>query len=128
MSYCRWSSDDWKCDLYCFADVGGGYTTYVAGKRLVTKLPKNVDLTSENVETWFKVHEKQMNMLESAEYENINLPHAGKSFNDPTLKKFFERIIYLKELGYHIPDYVIDQIMEELDNNKYNEDDPREDR
>lgn len=26
MSYCRWSTDDFKCDLYIYEDVAGGWT------------------------------------------------------------------------------------------------------
>lgn len=29
MSYCRWSSDNFKCDVYVYADVSGGWTTHV---------------------------------------------------------------------------------------------------
>ncbi len=34
MSYCRWSSDNTNCDLYCYEDCSGGFTTHVAGFRL----------------------------------------------------------------------------------------------
>ena len=40
MSYCRWSSDNWKCDLYCYEDVSGGITTHVAGNRIVGDIPE----------------------------------------------------------------------------------------
>ena len=33
MSYCRWSSDRWQSDVYCYSDVIGGYTTHVARSR-----------------------------------------------------------------------------------------------
>lgn len=33
MSYCRWSSMNWMCDVYVYEDVGGGWTTHVAGQR-----------------------------------------------------------------------------------------------
>lgn len=33
MSYCRWSSMNWMCDVYVYEDVGGGWTTHVAGRR-----------------------------------------------------------------------------------------------
>lgn len=33
MSYCRWSSDFFECDVYVYEDVAGGYTCHVAGRR-----------------------------------------------------------------------------------------------
>lgn len=33
MSYCRFSSDNWKSDVYVYEDVGGGWTTHVAMRR-----------------------------------------------------------------------------------------------
>lgn len=33
MSYCRWSSMNWQCDVYVYEDVSGGWTTHVAGSR-----------------------------------------------------------------------------------------------
>lgn len=35
MSYCRWSSMNWRCDVYTYEDVMGGWTTHVAGRRRV---------------------------------------------------------------------------------------------
>lgn len=32
MSYCRWSSNNWRCDVYVYEDTGGGWTTHVAGR------------------------------------------------------------------------------------------------
>jgi hypothetical protein len=34
MSYCRWSSLNWKCDLYVY-DSGGVWITHVAGRRRI---------------------------------------------------------------------------------------------
>src|SRR5687767_6611694 len=39
MSYCRWSTDDFQCDLYCYEDVSGGFTTHVAGRRKIWDAP-----------------------------------------------------------------------------------------
>ena len=45
MSYCRFSSDDWQCDVYVYADVAGGWTTHVAAVRFVfdKELPPPVE-------------------------------------------------------------------------------------
>lgn len=33
MSYCRWSSDDYQCDVYVYAHAGGWWQTNVASRR-----------------------------------------------------------------------------------------------
>ncbi len=32
MSYCRWSTDEFRCDLYIYANVNGYWTIHVAGR------------------------------------------------------------------------------------------------
>ena len=116
MSYCRFSSDDWKSDVYCYADVGGGYTTHVAGNRTKINAPEIPDsLLESDPKKWLKLHKKQMKFLEIAEREDINLPHAGETFNDPDLKSFQERLLELKNIGYYVPDYATERIKEEIE-------------
>ena len=116
MSYCRWSSDNFKCDLYCYEDVSGGYTTCVAGNRVIGDVPKLPRLTAESAKdgSYLTAYKLQMAFLESAEREKINLPHVGESFNDPDLESFLERLIYLRGLGYNFPDYVIEAVNQEI--------------
>lgn len=115
MSYCRWSTDDFQCDLYVYADVGGGFTTHVAGNRPVYRepLPEPVDFDAD-VSGWFARHQKVMKMLDVAERKPIGLPHDGETFNDETLDDLLERILALREVGYRFPDYVLDDIRAEI--------------
>lgn len=117
MSYCRFSSDDYQCDLYCYADVAGGYTTHIASNRVVypDPLPDKVPFDSVDPEPWLERHRKIMEILETVKREPITFPHAGESFNDATLDAFLERLIELKKLGYRFPDSVIEAVKEELE-------------
>lgn len=128
MSYCRWSSDNWKCDLYCYEDVNGGYTTHVAGRRRVGDVPDDrmLDMVDGliSAEEWSELHREQMKVLDSLPFEDINLPHAGDSFNDPTLEAFKARIMMLRGLGYHVPDYVLADVEAEIATEKANESHP----
>lgn len=58
MSYCRWSSMNWRCDVYVYEDVGGGWTTHVAGRRRL--LPAIPDLLgsklSMRLRSWVGVY------------------------------------------------------------------------
>ena len=37
MSYCRWSSMNWRCEVYVYEDLCGGWTTHVASRRRVVQ-------------------------------------------------------------------------------------------
>jgi hypothetical protein len=114
MSYCRWSSDDFQCDIYCYADVSGGYTTHVAGKRYVFKqpLPPTISII-DSVEEWFERDQKVSEMLKSSALVKIGLPSDGKSFNDATATEAAARLANLKEEGYRVPQSAIDALLEE---------------
>lgn len=114
MSYCRWSDDNWKCDLYCYEDVSGGFTTHVAGNRIKNDVPALPDILETPSDEWLKAYRKQHAFLGNAERVYIGLPHDGESFNDPDLESFLERVCHLREVGYIFPDYVVESIKEEM--------------
>lgn len=111
MSYCRWSTDDFQCDLYVYADVDGGWSIHVAKTRPVYKepLPPALPLTPENVMALYDRHRRVSELLKEADHVPIGLPHDGWSFDGcrdatvATLKK-------LRDLGYRFPLKIIDEI------------------
>lgn len=117
MSYCRFSSDNFKCEVYVFDDCMGGITTYVAGNRCegVTPIPEVPPYTPETADEYFAADDAQMRWLDECTRVFIDLPYAGQRFNHDTEKECAENLIMLKELGYNIPQYVIDTLMEESD-------------
>lgn len=108
MAYCRWSD----CDVYVYEDVNGGWTTHVAGRRNVAGNAPLWDMSSEDAfaasvmarSKWYK---------ENQTYEDIDLPNAGKSFNDPTPGQCADRLEALKAEGFDVPQYAIDELREE---------------
>jgi|SRR3990167_2144751 len=118
MSYCRWSSDNWQCDLYCYGDVRGGFTTHVAGNHLLGEIPKlrvlGAGATDEDWNQWFEEHRRQMAWLKTAHREPIGLPHDSKTFSDPDLVSFLQRLRDLRALGYRFPDYVLEVVRSEI--------------
>jgi hypothetical protein len=115
MSYCRWSSDDFKCDLYCYED-SYGYTTHVAGRRVVGDVP-HVDwtkLTTDSTQEFAAQYTAQSAWLATAKREPIGLPYDGESFHDPNLESFLATVTMLRDAGYHVPTYVFDAIWEEM--------------
>ena len=114
MSYCRFSSDDFACDLYCYEDVSGGWTTHVAGNRIVGDVPSIKGWHQMPPDEMAAAWEAQHKFLDACERQPIGLPHDGEMFNDPTLEDFRERLIYLRGVGYRFPDYVLEAVDEEI--------------
>ena len=114
MAYCRWSTDDFQCDVYVYADVNGGYTTHLAKTRYVFQepLPEEVPFDAKHIPEFMERHKKVMEMCAAAKFEPIELPHAGECFN---LDK--EGTVALLEklrgLGYRFPANTIQAIQED---------------
>jgi hypothetical protein len=117
MSYCRWSSDDFKCDLYCYQS-SQGYTTHVAANRVIGDVP-HIDWDSfldkrVSAKEFVAQHQAQHEFLMNAKREPIGLEEDGKSYDDPDLESFLLRVLHLKALGYQVPEYVTKAIIEEI--------------
>lgn len=110
MAYCRFSSDDFKCDVYSYQSREG-FVTHVAARRVITPITL-VDYSSidRTVETMVA----QLKDLETAERAPIGLAHDGKSFIDGSLEELFERLTYLRGLGYNVPNSALEEIVEEM--------------
>ena len=108
MAYCRWSD----CDVYVYEDVGGGWTTHVAGRRRVAGKAPDINFTSvETIQAtyaarnaWYEAH---------PEMNDIGLPCDGESYNDASPGECADRLQGLKAMGYDVPDEVIDELREE---------------
>lgn len=115
MSYCRWSSDNWKSDVYVYEHVSGVWVTHVAGNRVVGDVPRVPRPTRENKDEWLAAHRVQMEFLETAARTDIDLPYAGESFDDGTPGECADRLEALRTLGYNVPQYAIDVLRDESD-------------
>lgn len=127
MSYCRWSSDAYGCDVYVYEDVSGGFTCHVASRRIVNRheaphCPNLVDyprdsednITEEALADFMVKHRAYMDWLkDGAIREPIGLEWDGKSFNVETATSMGNELSILKANGYNVPQYVIDALWEE---------------
>jgi hypothetical protein len=115
MSYCRFSSDDYQCDVYCYADVCGGFRTHVASVRFVLsgKLPPPVD--KSDITAWLARHRAVTVLVKDCERVDIGLPYDGEVFNDDTAQEAADRLEMLKSTGYNVPQYAIDALRDEAD-------------
>jgi hypothetical protein len=112
VSLCRFSSDDFGCDLYIYHD-GDRYVMHVAGNRVVGDIPKLAPFLESDSATWIESHNRQMAFLDDAKRERIGLPYAGEclSIEDPS--EMEAKVLELRALGYRFPDYVLDELRED---------------
>lgn len=117
MSICRWSSNDFHCDIYAYEDVSGGITVHVAGNRVIfaDPLPEPVPFTPENIELWFARHHQVTAMVDTAKREPIGLSRDGQTFRCLAPDDALELIESLRAEGYVVPDYAMDEVREIAD-------------
>lgn len=114
MSYCRWSSDDFWCDVYVYEDLTSCYTIHVACNRVVGDIPKTAHLSSrDTIPAFMEAHKAQMAFLETAEREPIGLPHDGATFIYGLPEEAAHKLEELRDMGYHVPEYAIRELRED---------------
>ncbi|HET8685115.1 MAG TPA: hypothetical protein VFM18_00465 [Methanosarcina sp.] len=141
MSYCRFSSNNSMCDVYVYKDCYGGFTTHVAGNKfIIPPIPEpSISMIVVRGAEWDKKSRKLIYQRKRDEVianitarlygmlslphkwsmrimprKNIGLPHDGESFNDSTARECAERLIEFRNIGYNVPQYAIDALMEEV--------------
>ncbi|SRR5258708_2167503 len=112
MSYCRWSSDNWKSDLYCYESVHGGWYTHVAGMRYVGEAPSIDWRAAPSIVD--AAHKAVRAFMENCERASIGLPHDGETFVDTSVADFHARLLMLRQCGYHVPDHAIAEAESEI--------------
>ena len=117
MSYCRFSSDNWKCQIYAYESCDGGYQIHVASSKPIGNVPKtDLQLIRDGKhDEYLKQHKKQMDFLDKCKHGKIGLPFDGDNINCETLQEFKEKMIELREAGYSFPDYVLEDIDYEIE-------------
>lgn len=125
MSYCRWSSDGFACDVYVYEDVMGGFTCHVARSKIVNlheapeepKMPSDFGIVSDNndwIPEYMEKSKLRSEWLENhAIRENIGLEFDGKTFNTESATSMANELTMLKNMGYQVPQYAIDSLYEE---------------
>lgn len=109
MSYCRFSSDDFKSDVYCYKCMFGDYITCVASTKI-----EGFARTDNPTSGW------GINIanITQRKFIPIGLPYDGQEFSDKTLEEFKNRLIHLRECGYHVPDDALKRIDKEMKEEK----------
>ena len=116
MSYCRWSCDNWRSDVYCYEHVDGTWTTHIAGRRRVglENVPPapGLDLLG-TPDVWKAAYVAHHAALDKCGFKDIVLEHAGETFKDAGPQEMHDRLLYLRGLGYHVPEHALRALREE---------------
>jgi hypothetical protein len=114
MSYCRWSSDDYQCDIYAY-EADEGFEIHVASRRRTPKepFPKPVSFIDDEFDVWFARNEAVAAMVNAAAAEPIGLRHDGERFRFVTPGEAADELERLRGVGYNVPQYAIDTLREE---------------
>lgn len=118
MSYCRWSSDNFKSDLYVYANVSGAWTIHVAGRRYVGPVPDVPDIRgladgSVSVDDYTQACRLRSAWMEEHGTEPIDLPYAGETFDTVGPAECADKCEELAALGYHVPAWVVPDLRQE---------------
>lgn len=120
MSVCRFSSDDWRSDLYIY-ESRQGWEVHVAARRHVPRVPLPPPLDFEmvphderTIRAWVeRSAEVTRIIMAESDLVDIGLPHDGESqtFSDPAAAAVW--VEELAALGYCVPDGVVEELREE---------------
>lgn len=136
MSYCRFSSNNFRCDVYVYEDVYGGWTTHVAAYRhAIPPIPtiptgwwtglgeydentKRIVYPNRFVQAaaWVmlrvymassRLHSWSARVIPR---RKIGLPFDGMRFNDDSPSACADRLEELRAIGYKVPQCAIDAL------------------
>lgn len=110
MSYCRFSSDNWKSDVYVY-ETDRGFMVDIAANRFVGRIPRTLPINSPN---WYKSYLKQSKYVHKAKTVPIGGKFDGGYFLCSTRQELIEKLKMLKRAGYRIPKWVIPDIQKEI--------------
>ncbi|MDO9402088.1 MAG: hypothetical protein Q7T46_11675 [Polaromonas sp.] len=119
MSYCRFSTNDYQCDVYVYASVGGFIAIHVAGSRQTPDTPPPPAIGDwwnrgeQGIADYMARDEAVTAWLATAERKVIGLPYDGQSLDAADEASAAETLEMLRDLGYNVPQFVIDALKEE---------------
>lgn len=118
MSYCRWSTDDFQCDLYIYECVTDQWMIHVAGRKIVYKepLPVPVELDTHDKESWkawFDRKDQVKAIRKRSELVEIGLPYDGQTIAVDSPGECADVVEMLLALGYRAPKGIVEELRDE---------------
>lgn len=113
MSYCRFSSDNFRSDVYVYYG-DDGYTCHVASRKIsnIDECPEiSISLSLEDNQKFIERYRLRQEWMENYA-TRIPIEHelAGTTFTTDTPDEMIEELIYLRGQGFHVPQNAIDAL------------------
>ncbi len=109
MSYCWFSSDNWKSDVYIY-DGSEGITCHVSTIYYNGYIPKLPDIKTCKPGEWSKALEKQYRALDKC----IKMKHksdlAGDTFYTKDPQEMIRYLRIIQQEGFHVPSFIFDEL------------------
>lgn len=111
MSFCRFSTNGFRCDLYVYEDARGGVTIHVAGRRKVGWWPSDWDilliqdgpLRMPYLRLWMWWHRLSMKIYSLMPWRDLPEPYAGASYYSLDYDEAAEQVELLMAAGFRCP-------------------------
>ena len=117
MSYCRFSTDDHKCDFYAY-ESDDGFVLHLAGSRVIWDPPNNaydIDVVMDTPgEEWVEMARVYHEAIMNAPRERIESEYAGKTYTYSTLLGMKNGIEFFIREGFIAPDWLVSSLEEEI--------------
>lgn len=116
MSYCRFSSDDWGSDVYCY-ESRDGFVVHVAALRFESNTPIPPIPT---IQEWGAIPPEELAAqfdarqawIDAARRVPIGMVFDGESFTENSAADALDLLKMLRNLGYRVPQHAIDALRE----------------
>jgi hypothetical protein len=112
MSYCRVSDECYLSDVYVY-ESREGFVIHVASHRYHSNQSRPKKPQTNNVDEVIAYHQACADWALRATTKPIGLPHDGETHTLASAKECAEKLLELREVGYYVPQYAVDALMEE---------------
>lgn len=129
MSYCRFSTHNFKCDLYVYQHCGGYYSIHVAANKAWWHVPefmysrlsmflilrgwKKLNAVLWKLARPYDIAARWINAWSPRHYYKSE--HAGKTYKTASAEEAVRILHKLRDAGFWFPDQVIEAIREDGD-------------
>lgn len=121
MSYCRFSSDAFRSNVYVYENMDGNFIINVAENKMDCEeheIPAPVESLNPNYMSGEEITEQWNRILEFVDEcprKPINGGFDGDMIVCEDLESTKDQLLQLREHGYHVPEYTFEIIDEELE-------------
>ena len=111
MSYCRFSSANWKCDVYVY-DGSEGITIHTASTRFEGYIPKMPNIMEVSNQEWHEAYLKRNRFIKKCVRVKIDSEEAGKTTYHRTPEEAVKELRFLQYEGFFVPEWVFTDLEE----------------